>query len=289
MVERESRARTRYAQGSIHSHEVDREAAAIRAALGPESEIRGFTRTALAGLGASIAPDREGSFTVPVDTLPAGLRDAIAALIGDRKRIPFRTTAGVPRGEAALTRTDPVVSAVASHVLSAALDKQFGGPRPARRCGVIRTGAVTARTVVLLTRYRYQLNLPGRHGNVPLIAEDARVLAFTGTPGMSEQWLPDKEATDLLLVTPDENAITESAGRHITRVLPTLDKTLPHLRERGREFAGELRLAHRRVRQATETAVRGLQVTPAGDADILGVYVYLPTDTGLTSTEGTGH
>jgi hypothetical protein len=35
--------------------------------------------------------------------------------------------------------------------------------------------------------------------------------------------------------------------------------------------------------------VRGLQVTLAGDADILGVYLYLPTDTGLTmSTEGTG-
>lgn len=287
MAERESRARTRYAQGSIHPDEVAREAAEIRAALGPEGEVRGFVRAALTGLGASIASDRRGGFVVPADTLPAGLRDAIAAVIGDRRRIPFRTTPAVPRGEASLTRTDPVVSAVASHVLSAALDAQFGGPRPARRCGVIRTSAVTVRTVVLLARYRYQLTLPSRHGNIPLIAEDARVLAFTGTPGTSEQWLPDDKAADLLEAAPDENTTNEFARRSISRILPGLEAVTGHLRERGTEFAEELRQAHRRVRQATDTAVRGLTVTPAGDADILGVYLYLPTDTGAT-TEG-GH
>ena len=46
----------------------------------------------------------------------------------------------------------------------------------ARRCGVIRTSAVTTRTTLLLVRYRYQLSLPGRYGNAVLIAEDARVL-----------------------------------------------------------------------------------------------------------------
>jgi hypothetical protein len=49
--------------------------------------------------------------------------------------------------------------------------------------------------------------------------------------------------------------------------------------ERGHEFAEELREAHRRVRRATDTAVRGVRVSLAGEADILGVYIYLPIST----------
>jgi hypothetical protein len=77
-----------------------------------------------------------------------------------RPKVPFSTTSAVPRGEAALTRTDPVVAAVANFALSAALDRQApAAHRPARRCGVIRTSIVPKRTVVLLARYRFQLVL----------------------------------------------------------------------------------------------------------------------------------
>ena len=50
----------------------------------------------------------------------------------------------------------------------------------------------------------------------------------------------------------------------------------PEVNRRAQEYAAELRDAHRRVRRTVDQAVRGLTVTPAGDADILGVYVYLP-------------
>jgi hypothetical protein len=94
----------------------------------------------------------------------------------------------VPRGEASLTRTDPVVGAIAGYVLANALDRHAPAAlKPARRCGVIRTTAVAARTTLLLVRYRYQLTLPGRYGNATLIAEDARVLGFEGAPA-SARW-----------------------------------------------------------------------------------------------------
>jgi len=285
MAERESRARSRFAQGSIHPDEVAREAAAIRAALGPDDEVRAFTRIALTELGADLTAARDGGFMVASASLPLGLRDSIAALIGERPRLPFRVTPAVPRGEAALTRTDPLVRAVANFVLSAALDRQApAGHRPARRCGVIRTFLVSKRTVVLLVRYRFQLILPGRYGDVPLIAEDARVLGFTGAPSAQSEWLPDADATALLGAKPDENTMPEFAARTISRVLSGLAEVLPHVNARGEEFAEELREAHRRVRRISDQAVRGVRVSLAGDADILGVYVCLP----VTAEMGAG-
>ncbi len=285
MAERERRSRSRFAQGSIHPDEVARELAAIRAALGRDDEICAFTRTALTELSADLTTDVGGGFTVATASLPLGLRDSIAALIGERPKLPFRTTPAVPRGEAALTRTDPVVRTVANFVLSAALDRQApAAHRPARRCGVIRTPSVAKRTVVLLVRYRFQLILPGRYGEVPLIAEDARVLGFTGGPSAVSGWLPDAEAAALLDAKPDENTMPEFASRTISTVLSGLDEVLPHLNARGEEFAEELREAHRRVRRVADQTVRGVRVSAAGDADILGVYVCLP----VTAQMGAG-
>jgi superfamily II DNA or RNA helicase len=276
MAERERRSRSRYAQGSIHPDEVAREVAAIRAALGPDDEVRAFTRTALTALNSDLTNSKDGGFTLATASLPAGLRDAIAALIGERPRVPFGTTLAVPRGEAALTRTDPIVGAVAHFVLSAALDRQVPARyRPARRCGVIRTSKVSKRTVLLLIRYRFQMTLPGRYGDVPLIAEDARVLGFAGAPAAAE-WLDDATATTLLAAKPDANTAPEFARAAIGRVLDGLDTIMPHVNLRGTEFAEELREAHRRVRRSTDQAVRGVRVTVAGDADILGTYVCLP-------------
>src|SRR5262249_60481027 len=103
-----------------------------------------------------------------------------------------------------------------------------GQHRPARRCGVIRPSAVTRRTTLLLVRYRFQLVLPGRHGDRPLIAEDARVLGFEGPPG-SPDWLPDETAAALLTARPDANTATEFAQAAIRRVLDGLPQLMPEV------------------------------------------------------------
>jgi superfamily II DNA or RNA helicase len=275
-AERESRSRSRYAQGAIHPDEVAAEVAAIRAALGRDEEVRAFTRTALSELGGDLHTQHDGGFSINPESLPQGLQDSIAAVIGERPRVPFSVSAAVPRGEAALVRTDPVVGALANFVLGNALDPRVPAAlRPARRCGVIRTSAVATRTTLLLVRYRFQLVLPGRYGDLPLIAEDARVLGFQGAPA-SAAWIPDDDAAALINAKADENTNLQLAERNITTMLGGLDEIGPHVNGRAAEFAAELRDAHRRVRRTVDQAVRGLTVTPAGDADILGVYVYLP-------------
>ena len=276
MAERERRSRSRFAQGSIHPDEVAREVAAIRAALGSDDEITAFTRTALGALNADLTAVPGGGFTVTTASLPGGLRDGIAALIGERPRIPFSIDPAVPRGEAALTRTDPVVGAVAHFVLSAALDYSLDERlRPARRCGVVRTSAVLTRTTLLLVRYRFQMVLPGRYGDKPLIAEDARILGFAGSPA-NPDWLADETAHALLGAAPDANTAPEFARTAAGRILDGLAHVLPEVNRRGTELADELREAHRRVRRSTDQAVRGVQVMMQGEADILGTYVYLP-------------
>jgi len=276
MAERESRARSRFEQGSIHPDEVAGEVAQIRAALGTDAEVRSFVRTSLQALGAELTAPSGDDFTVMTASLPAGLRDGIYSLVGERLKVPFGVNLAVSRGEAALTRTDPIVGAVAHFVMSAALDRALDDRlRPARRCGVVRTRAVTKRTTVLLVRYRFQMNLPGRYGDTPVIAEDARVLGFSGSPA-SAQWLPDDEAAALLTATADANTLPELARQASSRVLSAVDELMPHVNRRGEEFAEELREAHRRVRRSVDQAVRGVRVTLQGDADILGAYIYLP-------------
>jgi len=282
-AERERTSRSRFAQRAIHPEEVAREVTAVRDTLGRAGEITDFVRQALTSLDAVLRRDEHG-FTADLSGTPVGLRDAVAPLLGNDvvesgRPVPFRATAAVARGEVALVRTDPVVGALAAYVLNAALDDKATGPRPARRCGVIRTRSVDTRTTLLLVRYRFHLTLPSRVGHRQLVAEDARVLAFRGAP-TNAVWLPPDEALRLLELTADENTDRAFAERTMQRVLDALPATYPRLEAYGDELAEELLASHRRVRVASGEIVRGVTVTAQKPADVLGAYVYLPVSGG---------
>ncbi|MEV8550097.1 DEAD/DEAH box helicase [Streptomyces glaucescens] len=289
-AEREKTSRSKYAQRAIHPEEVAREVAAVRAALGGAEEVREFTLEALRDLDALIRDPRDGSgdFTTQVGGTPAGLRDALAATLGNRlveedRAIPFRTTPAIGRGEAALVRTDPAIGAIASYVLDSALDAKALGPRPARRCGVVTTDAVSVRTTLLLVRYRFHLTLPSRTGERQVVAEDARLLAYEGLPQRA-RWLDDDAAAALLGARATANTHELAARNAITRALEGLPGLADHLTEYGTRLAAELDASHRRVRKANEEIVRGLKVVPQEPADVLGVYVYLPPAAPAAST-----
>ncbi|WP_422733372.1 DEAD/DEAH box helicase [Micromonospora sp. WMMD558] len=283
-AEKEKTSRSRFAQHTIRPDEVAREVAAIRDTLGRAAEIRDFVRQALRALDGVLRdePGGTGDFTVDVSGAPAGLRDALAPVLGgdveQGRKVPFNTTAAVARGEAALVRTDPAVVALAGYVLNAALDDQITGSRPARRCGVIRTRAVTGRTTLLLVRYRFHLTLPSRTGTRQIVAEDARLLAFAGAPA-NATWLPTDDALRLLDATADENTDPDFGERTMSRILDGLPEVTDHLEAYGEELAADLLASHRRVRSAAGEIVRGLTVTAQKPADILGAYVYLPAST----------
>ncbi|MEU7093326.1 DEAD/DEAH box helicase [Kitasatospora aureofaciens] len=282
-AEREKTSQSKFAQRTIHPQEVAREVAAIRDALGSAGEIRTFVQDSLNALGAVLRDTEGGDFTAEVSGVPAGLRDALAPVVGGDavetgKPIPFRTDPAVARGEAALVRTDPVVGALAGHVLNAALDTLAEGNRPARRCGVVTTDAVSVRTTLLLVRYRFHLTLPSRSGNKQIVAEDARLLAFQGAP-KNAVWLADGEALALLGAQATVNTDVHFGERTMARILGQLPDVQGYLESRGDQLAADLDASHRRVREATGEIVRGLRVQAQKPADVLGAYVYLPANT----------
>lgn len=281
-AEREKASRSRFAQNAIHLDEVAREVAVTRDALGDPGEVSAFVRTALTLLGAVLRNDGTGGFTADLSNCPLGVRDALDAAVGsgivsNGKALPFRVGAAVTRGEAALVRTDPVVAALATYVLNSALEETADDTRrPARRCGVIRTAAVTIRTTVLVVRYRFHLSLRSRSGSRELVAEDTRVFGFEGAPAETA-WLSTDAALALLSAEAALNTDPLLGERTMTRILDGLpEKVGSYLDDRGVELAEHLRDSHRRVRSAYGEIIGGVEVKAQPGADILGVYVYLP-------------
>ena len=275
-ADRESRALTKYAQSGIKLEEVAREAASARGALGSRADVADFVRQALAGLGAPVRA-ADGALAARTFTLPPGVRHGLGLGAPDRdQEIVFRPDLPVGPGEHALARTDLVVRGLARYVVDAALDPLLAGtaPSPARRCGVIRTGAVATRTTLLLARYRFQLTLPGRFQSRTVVAEEAQLLAYRGS-GEGREWLSEDEVDRLLGARP-QNVLPELVRSAIDRAVGELAILPPDLDVIGQELADRLHEAHRRVRTAAGAARRGLQVRSCGGADVLGVYVYLP-------------
>ncbi|WP_289007991.1 helicase-related protein [uncultured Thermomonospora sp.] len=287
---RESKVVTKYAHSGVKElEEVRREAMAVRTAMGRHTEVARFARETFSALGG-VVQAREDGFTVHAQALPVGLRHALG-LTGDRdeaRELVFRHDLPVKPGEHALVRSDPAVVALARYVVDAALDSRMPPEqRPARRCGAIRTNAVRTRTTLLLVRYRFHLNLPGRARTREVVAEDAQVVAYRNGPD-GRQWLTEEEVTALLGAAPDANVLPELVQRAVAMSIEELGEppepgrpaapgtVQADLDARGRELAERLEAAHRRVRGAVGAIRRGLRVRPHEHADVLGVYVYLP-------------
>ena len=121
------------------------------------ADVARFTGETLSALGASLRPVKNG-FTALL--MVASRRQC--ALPGT-PTLALHADLLVPPREHALLRTDLLVKDLARYVLDAALDPEMTRqPSPARRSGVIRTSGVTARTTLLLARYRFHVTLPGR-------------------------------------------------------------------------------------------------------------------------------
>lgn len=250
----------------------------MRAALGSPDDVAGFVATALQECGGIVTNEPYG-FTVEPTVLPVGLRDVLGS---PTKAVAFHRDLPAPRGAAVLTRTDSTSAAVARYVLDAALDPTLpAAARPARRCGIIVTRAVTAPTVLVLTRIRANLTLPGRYGPHAQVAEEARPLAFTGTPA-DPTWLDQAAVEALLLARPDRNLSADIARNIMKGVVAAMPAITGHLERYANDLADSLRDGHIRVRTAARgdragaLSIRGLSVESQLPVDVLGIYLYQP-------------
>jgi superfamily II DNA or RNA helicase len=278
-LEREKRSRTLFAQETIKVDEVAKELHEVQAAIGSGVDVADFTRRTLAVFGAQVTG---------IDPLDADLTEASAALKDvlaqssgfdfKNPKFKFRFNQPVQEGERYLQRTHPFVETLANHILETALDPLSGDALhypAARRCGAIRTKAVDKRTALLLVRFRYHIIKIQNNVEKPLLAEDCRLLAFTGSP-QNAAWLNEPETEKLLSAQPDGNIAADQANDFISKVIEGFDLLRPNLNQAAIKRGDELLDAHQRVRLATKTRNVRYRVEPQLPPDVLGIYVYLP-------------
>jgi hypothetical protein len=273
-ADKERRSRTRYAQHTISTSEVTAELIAARAAIGSAEDVRRFVRDAVTALGGAVSGDGTGPASEPARLTLSGLPRPLRDMLGtDADTLVGQFQPTLRPGQTYLSRTHPVVEALASYLLDTALDQH--APSPAARCGAIRTASVTIATTVLLTRYRFEINA-GRKGSHEehLLAEDLGLLAFQGPPA-SATWLPAADAERLLTAVPDSNIPPEQRTEFIRRVVGGASLITPALERQAAERAAELAAVHRRVRRDAGASFR-VDVKAHLPVDVLGVYLYLP-------------
>ena len=277
--EREKRSRTLFAQETIKVDEVARELHAVQAAIGSGVDVADFTRRTLAVFGA------QTTGTDPLDTnlteASSALKDVLTQSSGfdlTNPKFRFRFNQPVQEDEHYLQRTHPFVETLANHVLETALDPLSGDAvryPAARRCGAIRTKAVDKRTTLLLVRFRYHIIQTQNNVESPLLAEDCRLLAFSGSP-QSALWIDENEAEQLLLAQPDGNIAADQAADFVGRVIEGFELLRSRLDQAAIQRGEELLEAHQRVRLATKTRNVRYRVEPQLPPDILGIYIFLP-------------
>ncbi|MEK8170885.1 hypothetical protein NKH77_19000 [Streptomyces sp. M19] len=280
-AEREKASRSLYAQNRIKKEDVATEVAEIRAALGTGEEVRSSPAARSAHCVGARRP-QAGRIHRPhrrASAGPARRRDR-----GARPRHPrpvvFHDAPSAPRGEVALTRTDPVVAATARFVLDTALDESSrpGSARPSLRRDPYKRRTTAHHHAPRTPPLPAQPAHPRRR-NSPQLAEEARVVAFQGRPE-APQWLPDEEALALLETRATGNSDPGFATDHIASILAALDTGLmDELRLRSKAAATELEASHHRVRTAARARLAGLKAVPQGDPDVLGVFLYRPAAT----------
>ena len=286
-AEREKKSRTLYAQETIKVDEVASELKACREAIGSGVDLKSFVVDALRLHNAVISAGH--GVKVDFSESPPGLREILSTSLppmgkADRNRVSTVFAPPVPEGAIHLDRTHPFVEGLADYVLTTALDPSLDGR--ARRSGAVRTTAVAKRTTVLLVRFRFHLISVKAGCETRRLAEEARLMAFAGSPD-SPEWLSTEFAESLLLAQPDRNVAADQARPFVARVTDALDRTTGgpllwnEVEAEAHRRAADLLNAHQRVRSAAlkrgERSVLKYTVEPHLPADALGVYVFLPS------------
>jgi len=270
-VEEERRSRTMFAQAAIKPDEVAEVIAEMNASVPSSNDVEEFVVTTLKANGGIADPHSKsaGVYSFNLGGVPRAVRE----YVGADERFRGKFDMPVPEGTVYLSRTSPIVEALASYTLDTALDPL--GEGKARRCGVMITGDVGTRTTLLLVRFRYDIMTRKGEAESSQLAEECVLLAFQGSP-QNAVWLGEGQAEALLQAVPSQNVPREMAVSFASEAVHGYSWIEPHLRSAAANRADLLLAAHRRVRSAARIKGVSYSVSPKLPADILGMYVYLP-------------
>ena len=290
--DREKASRSRFAQHGLKPEAVAAELEHVRAAIGRSEDVARFFTAVLRAANVPVRTNGQISGRITVHVSPETPR-ALRQAIGQEEPFTGRFDLPLPEGEIHLGRMTPVVEGLASWTLDQALDPESrdAAGSVASRCGAIVTSAVSARTTLLVARFRYHLRRvaagsghggegsgfnepghggpghggPGHAGPKPrpgaggdtILCEEIAPLACTG-PAEAPQWLSPEESERLLAAEPERNLLPTAVEQQLGVLLPALPAFQAALASVANERAEAQRAAHERVRAASRTrAARG--------------------------------
>jgi superfamily II DNA or RNA helicase len=268
--DREQVSRSRFAQHTLSPEAVAAELKSVRTAIGRTEDVERFFHAVLQAAAVPVQTNGKAVILHLTNQAPRALRQAI----GRDEVFTGRFDLPLPEGEIYLGRTSPIIEGLAGWTIDQALDPIAWDGRPiASRCGVASTSAVSARTTVLVARFRYHLQTTGADAET-ILCEEIVPLACTGSPD-APQWLSPADGERLLAVRPERNLIQTAIAQQLGLLLPALPKFQDALASVAKERAAVQLAAHERVREATRTRGR-VTIRSVLPVDLLGAYVLLP-------------
>lgn len=273
--DKEVKSRSRFAQLSIKDDEVVAELRSVREAIGAGPTVQRFVRDVLHLAGVPVVNLPLEVIEVPVDSQTSR---SLQHAMGRDKTFEGRFELPVKNKVEYLSRTHPIVEGLASWVLDTALDDvQAAGERTvARRCGATQTKAVSKPTTLLLVRLRYHLNVKHKDGteSQPLLAEEVRTLAYTGSPA-SPVWMDDDATGPLLDASPSGTLTRSLVRQQLADILhheAALRQALNVIANRRAKILEE---AHQRVRHSVKARGK-VTAEPVLPVDFLGCFILIP-------------
>lgn len=278
--EREKINRTVFAQRAIHPEAVQTELEKSRAMLGSPDDVLRFVRGALVFLGAPLGSETDGVFPFDPRRLPVALFDRLAEAgvpVDAPIHLAFQQQDADRRpGVRFVRRTDPLVSTLADFVVETALSGEAPtGLRPAARCAVVRTRAVTRRTILLVQRLRHLVRSTGPAGEKTLVGEEIALQVAEGDGSFRPLAAGSDEARALFGAEPAGNLSPEAVRRELDRAAAFVAAQDSVLAASARDRAAALLADHRAVRDAAGFGGR-YAVEAVLPADAIGLYVFLP-------------
>lgn len=272
---REKESRTRFAQKGIKPDEVDRELKETDSVLGDPKAVKNFVLNVCQRFGIAVKDLKDGIFELSsLDRFPEIINNNLH--VKDNWKVTFTTP--TPENVTYLGRNHPFVSSLAQYLLEEALTK--GSKARASRCGVIRTGIVSRRTILLLLKLRFMVE---EHNKRPMLAEEVLISGFSGFPRDGIEWLDEGKSLDLLQkVSPEANISQEERREILEEVLGLWNDLQCGLKSIIDKHAKKLEDAHRRVRSSANLS-RRIKVEPYLPPDLLGILVLMPKPGGVGS------
>ena len=264
--------KTIFAQRSLHPEEVIPEWEEEQGVLGSADTIKEMMQTLLQRLSNPLRAISEKEFELDPSHLPSELKDRFVEASYEKPiRLSMKNPA--PIGAEFLHRSHPIVEILCDYVVENTLDyrndKPIGG-----RCAVIETSEVDQAYSLFLVRVRHQIATKLNGKSRYLMAEELIVIGSRGM--VNPEWIAEKDALKLFSCKPSGTLSSGAQEQNVLKALAFYRSQQSSIEQICKEHANKLLEQNRRVRSAA-SAKGSVTVSPCFPADLMGVYVLLPS------------